>query len=144
MNTTLTQEDIPKQPPQTGSSVFADDPTASKGRPEAPYYQDGVEVRYTAPGNWWNWLWNLFTSWLKNHKADNNVLITEERNLLTAAGIVPDSSNAHQIGQSFHDIAEAYAESYDNATVTVGGVEHPVNRPYVSGVTIMLPDTELL
>lgn len=135
MNTVLTQEAI---------TVFGSDPSTTKEKPGDTSYADGVEVQYTAPAKWWNWLWNALTSWLTNHKADNQSMITEEANLLSSAGITPDSSNSHQISQSFHDISKDYAEDYDELTTEDGGVERPVNKPYVSGMTIVLPDTELL
>ena len=135
MNTTLTQEAI---------TVFSTDPAATKEKPSDALYASGVEVQYTAPAKWWNWLWNALTSWLTNHKADNQSIITEETNLLSSANILPDSTNSHQLGKSFHDISEVYAEEYDEETVEDGGVERFVNKPYVSGMTIVLPDTELL
>lgn len=137
----LTQQDIP---PQGGSDVFASDPEAGKAIPGSPYYTNGVEVRYTAPEPWWNWFWNIITSWLKHHKEDNQALITEETNLLAAANITPDDSNAHQVGESIRTIGFDCAEAYDNQTTTEGGTEHFVNKPYVVGGTIILPDTELL
>ena len=141
MDTVLTQQDIPEQ---GGSRVFASDPATNKERPGSPYYDEGVEVRYTAPEPWWNWFWNLMTSFLKKHKEDNQALITEERNLLTAASITPDSTDTHHIAKSMQTIAENYSEVYDNQTVVENGVERPVNKPYIQGDTIILPDTELL
>lgn len=113
-------------------------------KPGSPYYNDGVEVRYTANGKWWNWLWNAITKWLGAHKKDYQDMITEETNLVTSAGLSPASDTPNAIGRSFHDIAEVNAQTYDEATIVEDGVEHFVNRPYVSGDTIVLPDTELL
>ena len=135
MKITLTQEDI---------GIFASDPQADKEQPSAANYANGVEVRYTAVGKWWNWLWNHITSWFTRHKADEQSLIAEQVNLLSAAGLTPDASSSHQLTTSYGNIAEAYAEVHDSETVVVDGVERPVNKPYVVGGTIVLPTTELL
>ena len=135
MDTTLTQEDI---------NIFCTDPTAPKEQPGTTDYSNGVEVRYTAPAKWWNWFWNIVTSWFTHHKADNESILAEEENLLSAADITPDSSDAHQITDSIEVIAGDNSETYDEETTVEDNVEHYVNRPYVSGRTIYLPDTELL
>lgn len=135
MTNVLTQEDI---------GIFGSDPSTIKEKPSDALYANGVEVQYTAPAKWWNWLWNAVTGWFNHHKADNQSIIAEETNLLSAAGEVPTPSDSHQLTDSFTEVAEACAEDYDMATVIDGGVERPVNRPYVSGMTIVLPDTELL
>lgn len=135
MVSTLAQEDI---------NVFGSDQQTVKEKPSDTLYADGVEVQYTAPAKWWNWLWNALTSWLTNHKADNQSMITEETNLLTSAGKTPSSSDSHQLSQCFEEITEAYAETYDNETVEEVGYERYVNKPYVSGAVVVLPDTELL
>ena len=135
MVSTLTQEDI---------NIFGTDPETIKEQPGETDYANGVEVRYTAPAKWWNWLWNALTGWCFHHKADNQSIITEEVNLLSAANKTPDASDNHQISDSILYIGFDNAQSYDEETVYEGGEEHPVNRPYVTGVTIVLPDTELL
>lgn len=135
MDTTLTQEDI---------SVFCTDPTSPKEQPGTTDYGNGVEVQYTAPAKWWNWFWNIITSWFTHHKADNEDILSEEENLLSAADITPAPADNHQIAKSIHTIAEDNAETYDLETTTDEFVERYVNRPYVSGDTIVLPDTELL
>ena len=135
MNTALTQDDI---------DVFGSDPTTFKDKPGTTDYNDGVEVRYTAPAQWWNWFWNALTSWLTHHKADYQSIITEETNLLAEAEITPSAGDGHQVGKSFSTVAENYSEEYDFDTVFENGVEHYVNKPYVDGLTIVLPDTELL
>lgn len=135
MTNVLTQEEI---------GIFGTDPSTVKEQPGTTDYANGVEVRYTAPAKWWNWLWNAITGWCTHHKADNQSIIAEETNLLSAAGEVPTASDSHQLTDSFVQIAEAYAEDFDGETVVDGGVERPVNKPYVSGMTIVLPDTELL
>lgn len=135
MNTVLSQQDI---------NVFASDPQADKEQPGSSYYASGVEVRYTAVGKWWNWLWNTLTSWFTKHKADIQSMITEQVNLLSAAGLTPDATSNHQLATGYGNIAESYAEVYDNETIVEDGVERPVNKPYVVGGTIVLPSTELL
>lgn len=135
MNTVLTQEDI---------DIFGSDPETIKEKPGTTDYANGVEVQYTAPAKWWNWLWNALTSFLTHHKSDNQSMLTEEVNLLSSAGFTPSSSDGHQITKSFRKLAEDYAEEYDEETIEVDGVERPVNKPYVTGGTIVLPATELL
>ena len=135
MTTSITQDDI---------DIFCTDEHAPKEQPPDANYSSGVDVQYTAPAKWWNWFWNIITSWFTHHKADEQSLITEETNLLSAAGKTPVGTDAHQIGDSFHDIAEDYSEDYDEETTVDGGVERFVNKPYVSGTVIVLPDTELL
>jgi hypothetical protein len=139
MNAVSTQEDI---------DIFSSDPSGVKERPGNPYYQDGVDVGYTAPAKWWNWLWNKITSILTAHKADWNSMTSEMANTLSAASITPDSSDAHQLSKAVNQIAYNTCDDYDNeeVTETIGGVEvtHKVNQPYVVGHTLYIPDTELL
>ena len=139
MNTVATQEDI---------NIFSSDPAGVKERPGSPYYQDGVDVGYTAPAKWWNWLWNKITSILTAHKTDWNSMTSEMTNTLSAASITPDSSDSHQLSKAVNQIAYGVCDDYDNETVTeeIGGVEvtHMANQPYVIGHTLYIPDTELL
>lgn len=135
MVTTLTQDDI---------AVFGTDPTTVKEQPGTTNYANGVDVRYTAPAKWWNWFWNIITSWFTHHKADNESIITEEENLLESVDITPSDSDTHQLAKSIGIVAETNAEDYDLETVVEDEVEHYVNRPYVTGRTIVLPATELL
>lgn len=139
MQTVSTQEDI---------NIFSSDSTGVKERPESPYYQDGVDVGYTAPAKWWNWLWNKITSIFTAHKADWNSMTSEMTNTLSAASITPDSSDSHQLSKAVNQIAYDVCDDYDNETVTeeIGGVEvtHTANQPYVIGHTLYIPDTELL
>lgn len=134
MNTSFTQEAI---------GIFASDPAATKESPGTEY-DYGVKVQFTAPGKWWNWLWNKITAWFNASLADKQYLVTEVTNVLTDAEVTPDAENEHQLTESVQKIAYRYAQQHDEATVTVGGVTRPVNRPYVSGGVIFLPDTELL
>lgn len=139
MNTVSTQEDI---------NIFSSDPAGVKERPGNPYYQDGVDVGYTAPAKWWNWLWNKITSILTAHKADWNSMTSEMANTLSVASITPDSSDTHQLSKAVNQIAYDTCDDYDNeeVTETIGGVEvtHKKNQPYVVGHTLYIPDTELL
>lgn len=135
MDTVLTQEDI---------DIFGSDPVTIKEQPGTTDYSNGVEVRYTAPGKWWNWFWNIITSWFTHHKSDTQALITEQANLLATAGYSPDANNTHQVAESYSKIAFTHAEDYDEETVVEGGVERPVNKPYVAGAVIVLPASELL
>lgn len=134
MVTSFTQEAI---------GVFATDPAAVKESPGAEY-DNGVKVQYTAPAKWWNWLWNKITAWFNDSLSDKQTLVTEMTNVLTDASIVPDAADNHQLAKSVVNIAYRHAYDHDEETVEVGGVERPVNRPYVSGGLIVLPDTELL
>lgn len=135
MTNILEQEDI---------GIFGSDPATVKEQPGSPFYASGVEVQYTAPAKWWNWLWNAITSWCTHHKADVQSIITEETNLLAAAEEVVTPADNHQLTDSFAKIAETIAENYDTEMVMDGGAERPAHKPYVSGSTIILPDTELL
>ena len=139
MNAVSTQEDI---------NIFSSDPAGVKEKPGNSYYQDGVDVGYTAPAKWWNWLWNKITSILTAHKADWNSMTSEMANTLSAASITPDSSDTHQLSKAVNQIAYDTCDDYDNeeVTETIGGVEvtHKKNQPYVIGHTLYIPDTELL
>ena len=139
MNTVATQEDI---------AIFSSDPAGVKERPGSSNYQNGVDVGYTAPAKWWNWLWNKITSILTAHKADWNSMTSEMTNTLSAASITPDSSDTHQLSKAVNQIAYDTCDDYDNeeVTETIGGVEvtHKKNQPYVVGHTLYIPDTELL
>lgn len=134
MNTSFTQEAI---------GVFASDPTAVKESPGAEY-DNGVKVQYTAPGKWWNWLWNKITAWFNDSLSDKQSMVTEMSNVLADALITPDATDNQQLAKSVETIAYRHALQHDEATTVDGGVTRPVNRPYVSGSVIVLPDTELL
>lgn len=146
MVTVLEQENFPN--PSSDPVVFATDPTAIIEKPGNPYYQDGVDVGYTAPAKWWNWLWNHISAWLKDSKADRQSMETEMANTLSAASITPSSSDTHQLSKAVNQIAYNTCDDYDNeeVTETIGGVEvtHKKNQPYVIGHTLYIPDTELL
>ena len=65
MNTSFTQEAI---------GIFASDPAAIKESPGAEY-DNGVKVQYTAPGKWWNWLWNKITAWFNASLSDKQYMV---------------------------------------------------------------------
>jgi hypothetical protein len=134
MVTSFTQEAI---------GIFASDEAAVKESPGTEY-DNGVKVQYTAPGKWWNWLWNKITGWFNASLSDKQSIVTEMSNVLSDAVITPDAADNHQLAKSVEVIAYRHARQHDEATITEGGVTRPVNKPYVSGVTIVLPDTELL
>ena len=131
MNAVSTQEDI---------NIFSSDPAGVKEKPGNPYYQDGVDVGYTAPAKWWNWLWNKITSILMAHKADWSSMSSEVANTLSAASITPDSNDTHQLSKAVNQIAYDACGVYDNAEED----GHKANQPYVIGHTLYIPDTELL
>lgn len=128
---------------QEAIGIFASDEAAVKESPGAEY-DNGVKVQYTAPGKWWNWLWNKITGWFNASLSDKQSIVTEMSNVLSDAVITPDAGNSHQLTESVKAIAYKHAQQHDEATTTEGGVERPVNKPYVSGRVIVLPDTELL
>ena len=139
MNIGIAQEDM---------SVFSSDPAGVKERPGSPYYADGVDVGYTAPAKWWNWLWNHVTAWLTDSKADRTAMRTEMANVLTAASVSPSDSDSHQLSKAVNTVSYNTVEAYDTKEVTeeIGGVEvtHKKNQPYVISHTLYIPDTELL
>ena len=139
MISALTQEDI---------SIFSSDPAGVKEQPGSPYYADGVEVGYTAPAKWWNWLWNTITTFFTGSKADRQNILTELKNVLSAATIVPSSNDNYQLSKAVSKVCYNTIQAYDEeeVTETIGGVSvtHKVNQPYVAGNTLYLPDTELL
>lgn len=139
MISALTQEDI---------NIFSSDPAGVKEQPGSPYYTDGVEVGYTAPAKWWNWLWNAITTFFTGSKADRQNILTECLNVLSSASIVPSASDNHQLSKAVDKVCYDTVQAYDQAdiTETIGGVSvtHKVNQPYVIGNTLYLPDTELL
>lgn len=131
MQNVATQEDI---------DIFTSDPAGDKEIPGSPYYADGVEVGYTAPAKWWNWLWNKITSFLTAHKTDWTDMTAEIRNTLSSASITPSASDNHQLSKAVDTIEFNTIEAYDNAEED----GHKVNQPYVIGHTLYIPDTELL
>lgn len=131
MKTVSTQEDI---------NIFSSDPIGTKERPGNPYYQDGVDVGYTAPVKWWNWLWNKVTSTLTAHKTDWNDITSEMSNALSAASIIPASTDEQQLSKAVNHIAYRVCGDYDNAEED----GHKINQPYIEGYTLYIPDTELL
>lgn len=135
----LSQEDI---------SIFSSDPAGVKEQPGSPYYAEGVEVGYTAPAKWWNWLWNAITTFFTGSKADRQNILTELKSVLSAASIVPDGASTNQLSKAVDKVCYDTIEDYDEeeVTETIGGVSvtHKANQPYVVGNTLYLPDTELL
>lgn len=138
MKSTLEQQNFPD--PSSAPQVFASDPQAVVQEPESPYYADGVEVNYTAPDKWWNWLWNHISAWFKDSKADRESMQAELSNTLSAASIAPNTSDEHQLSKAVDTIAYSTCEDYDNAEED----GHKINQPYVVGYTLFIPDTELL
>lgn len=146
MNNTLEQQNFPN--PSSDPAVFASDPSSVVEKPGNPYYADGVEVRYTAPAKWWNWLWNHISAWLSDSKADKTSMNTELLNVLSSASIAPSDTDTHQLSKGIDKVAYNRCGAYDDEEVTeeIDGVmvTHKVNQPYVVGYTLYIPDTELL
>ena len=138
MNTNLEQQNFPN--PSEPGTVFASDPTSTVEQPQSPYYSNGVEVRFTAPAKWWNWLWNKISKWLLDSKADKTAMETEMLNTLAGVGITADSSDSHQLSRAVDKAAFNTCRTYDNDEEN----GHKVNQPYVIGTTLYIPDTELL
>ena len=138
MVSTLEQQNFPN--PLSAPATFADDPTAAIEKPGNPYYEDGVDVGYTAPAKWWNWLWNHISAWFAASKTDRSNINTELSNVLSAASIQPSSADAHQVSKGIDTIAYDTCTVYDNAEQN----GHKINQPYVLGYTLYIPDTELL
>lgn len=139
MRINITQQDI---------NIFASDPLSTKEEPQGTDYTDGVDVGYTAPAKWWNWLWNKITSWFTACKTDRTSVYAELSNALTDAQITPSASDEHQLSKAVDKIEYGHCIEYNNETITetIGGVDvtHPVNKPYSIANTLYLPDTELL
>ena len=138
MNGTLQQENFPN--PSSAPATFASDPAAVIDKPGNLYYADGVDVNYTAPAKWWNWLWNHISAWLASSKTDRTSMATEMQNVLSAASITPSGSDSHQLSKAIDTVAYDTIEAYDNAEED----GHKINQPYVIGHTLYIPDTELL
>ena len=137
MNGTIEQQNFPE--PSSTPAVFASTSTDIE-KPGNPYYADGVEVNYTAPAKWWNWLWNHISAWFKDSKADKESMFTEMTNVLSAASITPLGSDDHQLSQAVDKLGYTGCEAY--TTKEENG--HKINQPYVLGYTLYIPDTELL
>ncbi len=138
MNGSLTQQNFPNA--SSAPATFASDPSATISKPENPYYQDGVDVGYTAPAKWWNWLWNHISAWFASSKTDKNAIHTELLNVLSTAAITPADEKTNQLSKAIDTIGYAACVTYDNAEED----GHKVNQPYVVGHTLYIPDTELL
>lgn len=138
MNSTLEQQNFPD--PSSAPEVFASDPQSVIQKPGNPYYANGVQVNYTAPDKWWNWLWNHISAWFKDSKADRENMQAELNNALSAASITPDSSDEHQLSEAIDKVTYNTADAYNDAEED----GHKINQPYVVGHTLFIPDTELL
>ena len=138
MNSSLEQQNFPN--PSSSPATFASDPAAVIDRPGNPYYANGVDVNYTAPAKWWNWLWNHISAWLASSKTDRTSMTTEMRNVLSAASITPSSSDNHQLSKAIDKVTYSTTEAYDNAEQD----GHKINQPYVLNHVLYIPDTELL
>lgn len=146
MKTTVEQQNFPVAGSAPSAYAYSDEATVEK--PGNPYYADGVEVGYTAPAKWWNWLWRHITTWLMTSKADREAMRAEMLNTLTAAGMSASDTNNRQLSKAADTIMYQNIYDYDNETTTeiVDNVEvtHKVNQPYVVGHTLFIPDTEML
>lgn len=130
-----------------GEGHYAKDaPEGMLERPNSPYFSRGVNVRFTAVAKWWNWLFNFLTVGINASVGDKRNMLAEMENLLSAAELTPSNSNNNtkQCAQSYEIIAVNNTREYDEAVETIRSNTRPVNRPYMSGTTIVLPDTELL
>jgi hypothetical protein len=146
MNSTLEQQNFPE--PASSPQTFASDPQSVVEKPGNPYYQNGVDVGYTAPAKWWNWLWNHISAWLAASKADRTAMQAEMLNVLSAASITPSSSDDHQLSKAIDAACYTTCDDYNEEEITeeIGDVmvTHKKNQPYVVGHTLYIPDTELL
>jgi hypothetical protein len=138
MYNALEQQNFPN--PEEPSATFASDPAAVVDKPGYPYYGNGVDVGYTAPAKWWNWLWNHISAWLGTSKADRTNMVAEIQNTLSAASIQPSASDSHQLSKSVDIIT--YGTSVGHNEAEEDG--HKVNQPYVVGHTLYIPESELL
>ena len=145
MQDILEQQNFPD--PTEPSAIFAENAT-DIDKPASPYYAQGVQVNYTAPAKWWNWLWQHMTSWLLQSKNDRASMLSELINILTAAFITPSSTDNHQVSEGINTIAYNICDAYDKEEITeeIDGVmvTHKKNQPYVVGMTLYIPSTELL
>lgn len=132
MNPSLEQENFPIANQE--STVFASDPTSVKDRPSNELYRSGVEVNYTAPAKWWNWLFYHISNWLKVSKEDRSSVKTELLNTLAAGSTVPNADVDTQLNTAIKRIEYNKCFAHDSDE----------NAPYVEGYTLYLPETELL
>ena len=132
MNPSLEQDNFPEAGQQP--TVFSSDPAGVKEKPSNALYRAGVEVNYTSPAKWWNWLFNHISNWLKVSKEDRTNIKTELINTLNAGNVVPNAAVTNQLNKAVQKIA------YDTC------IAHDANgnAPYVEGYTLYLPETELL
>lgn len=132
MKPNLGQENFPvaNQP----ATVFSSDPEGVKERPSNALYRAGVEVNYTSPAKWWNWLFNHITNWLKVSKEDKSSINTELLNVLSAGSVTPSATANNQLNTAVKRIAYTQCTEHDSDE----------NAPYVEGYTLYLPETELL
>lgn len=80
-------------------------PVTTEYAPDADYiappsnqqWLDGVEPDYTLPASWWNYFMQLFTNTNITAKSDVNVILTEMKSVLTAAGITVDPAQTGQL-----------------------------------------------
>lgn len=133
---------------QQALDIYSSDPLGTKEQPPSPNYEDGVEVGYTAPAKWWNWLYNKLCIFFSGCLVDRTAMHAELLNVLSAASVIPDSSKVHQLSDSISSIGAARCSIYNGkeVTETIDGasVTYKVNQPAVIGYTLRLPDTELL
>ena len=133
---------------QQALDIYSSDPLGTKEQPPSPNYEDGVDVGYTAPAKWWNWLYNKLCVFFSGCLTDRTDMHTELLNVLSVASVIPDSSKVHQLSDSISSIGAGRCNTYNNKEITedIGGVSvtHKINQPAVVGYTLNLPDTELL
>jgi hypothetical protein len=133
---------------QQALDIYSSDPLGAKEQPPSPNYEDGVDVGYTAPAKWWNWLYNKLCVFFSGCLTDRTNMLAELLNVLSATSVTPDSTDTHQLSNSISSIGASRCSVYNSKTVTetVGGtqVTYKVNQPDVVGYTLRLPDTELL
>ena len=133
---------------QQALDIYSPDPAGVKEQPGSPYYADGVEVGYTAPAKWWNWLYNKITVFFSGCLTDRTAMHTELLNVLSSASVIPSSADLQQLNASIGIKCAAECTVYNNkeeAELIDGtSVVHAVNKPNVVGYRLFIPDTELL
>jgi hypothetical protein len=133
---------------QQALDIYSSDPLGTKEQPPSPNYEDGVDVGYTAPAKWWNWLYNKITVFFSGCLTDRTAMHTELLNVLSSASVTPDSTDLQQLNDSINIKCATECTVYNNkeeAELIDGtSVVHAVNKPNVVGYRLFMPDTELL
>lgn len=81
-------------------------------QPQGSDYVQGVRVGRTIPAKWWNWLFSAVTKRVTQSRSDADNMLTELKNVVTDAGITPDTADNTQLKEAIDIKAQEQLDKY--------------------------------